>query len=166
MFGSETPVNFIPFAVNLDDCPAKQQKYSQLASHAAHFHFKCTSLIISHLFRSSGPISSSATTVLAHSLRSSISATYTGTCAVRMAPFPSQYIPISTSYLQCVLMSRQAKIPSQAHIDLLNAGIITEPLLGINGNFESLRLTHNDQPFGQISHNDGYPIRPGYTQPT
>lgn len=23
--------------------------------------------------------------------------------------------------------------PSQAHIDLLNAGIITEPLLGING---------------------------------
>ena len=26
-----------------------------------------------------------------------------------------------------------AKVPSQAHLDLLNAGIITEPLLGING---------------------------------
>ena len=25
------------------------------------------------------------------------------------------------------------KVPSQAHLDLLNAGIITEPLLGING---------------------------------
>lgn len=24
-------------------------------------------------------------------------------------------------------------VPSQAHLDLLNAGIITEPLLGING---------------------------------
>ena len=26
-----------------------------------------------------------------------------------------------------------AKVPSQAHLDLLDAGIITEPLLGING---------------------------------
>ena len=26
-----------------------------------------------------------------------------------------------------------AKVPSQAHLDLLEAGIITEPLLGING---------------------------------
>ena len=26
-----------------------------------------------------------------------------------------------------------ALVPSQAHLDLLNAGIITEPLLGING---------------------------------
>lgn len=26
-----------------------------------------------------------------------------------------------------------AEIPSQAHLDLLRAGIITEPLLGING---------------------------------
>lgn len=26
-----------------------------------------------------------------------------------------------------------ASVPSQAHLDLLNAGIITEPLLGING---------------------------------
>jgi beta-mannosidase len=30
-------------------------------------------------------------------------------------------------------ISIPAKVPSQAHIDLLNAGIITEPLLGING---------------------------------
>jgi beta-mannosidase len=28
-----------------------------------------------------------------------------------------------------------AQIPSQAHLDLLRAGIITEPLLGINGEF-------------------------------
>lgn len=26
-----------------------------------------------------------------------------------------------------------AQVPSQAHLDLLRAGIITEPLLGING---------------------------------
>lgn len=26
-----------------------------------------------------------------------------------------------------------AKVPSQAHLDLMRAGIITEPLLGING---------------------------------
>lgn len=29
-----------------------------------------------------------------------------------------------------------AKVPSQAHLDLLEAGIITEPLLGINGMFD------------------------------
>ena len=28
-----------------------------------------------------------------------------------------------------------AKVPSQAHLDLLDAGVITEPLLGINGAF-------------------------------
>lgn len=28
-----------------------------------------------------------------------------------------------------------AQVPSQAHLDLLRAGIITEPLLGINGMF-------------------------------
>lgn len=28
-----------------------------------------------------------------------------------------------------------ATVPSQAHIDLLKAGIITEPLLGINGKY-------------------------------
>lgn len=31
-----------------------------------------------------------------------------------------------------------AKVPSQAHLDLLDAGIITEPLLGINGAFYCL----------------------------
>lgn len=30
-----------------------------------------------------------------------------------------------------------ATIPSQAHLDLFKAGIITEPLLGINGAFHS-----------------------------
>ena len=32
-----------------------------------------------------------------------------------------------------------AKVPSQAHLDLLDAGIITEPLLGINGTFRAHR---------------------------
>ncbi len=31
-----------------------------------------------------------------------------------------------------------AKVPSQAHLDLLKAGIITEPLLGINGTYYSV----------------------------
>lgn len=30
-----------------------------------------------------------------------------------------------------------AKVPSQAHLDLLDAGIITEPLLGINGTYRA-----------------------------
>lgn len=30
-------------------------------------------------------------------------------------------------------ISIPASIPSQAHLDLLKAGVITEPLLGING---------------------------------
>lgn len=32
--------------------------------------------------------------------------------------------------------------PNQAHIDLLNAGLITEPLLGINGTLVSLIFPH------------------------
>lgn len=31
-----------------------------------------------------------------------------------------------------------AKVPSQAHLDLLDAGIITEPLLGINGTYRAV----------------------------
>lgn len=31
-----------------------------------------------------------------------------------------------------------ASIPSQVHLDLLKAGIITEPLLGINGEYENV----------------------------
>ena len=34
-----------------------------------------------------------------------------------------------------------AKVPSQAHLDLLDAGIITEPLLGINGAFYHFLLS-------------------------
>jgi hypothetical protein len=33
--------------------------------------------------------------------------------------------------------------PSQAHLDLLNAGIITEPLLGVNGVWQSCTLRSN-----------------------
>ena len=32
-----------------------------------------------------------------------------------------------------------AKVPSQAHLGLLDAGIITEPILGINGAFRAHR---------------------------
>lgn len=34
-----------------------------------------------------------------------------------------------------------AKIPSQAHLDLLREGIITEPLLGINGAYASVSVS-------------------------
>lgn len=35
-----------------------------------------------------------------------------------------------------------AQVPSQAHLDLLRAGIITEPLLGINGMFRSVSSSY------------------------
>lgn len=49
-------------------------------------------------------------------------------------------IPFDLSNLQWTLKNQNGSIqipangpPSQAHLDLLNAGMITEPLFGING---------------------------------
>ncbi len=36
-----------------------------------------------------------------------------------------------------------AKVPSQVHLDLLDAGIITEPVLGVNGASMSVALWHS-----------------------
>ena len=58
-------------------------------------------------------------------------------------------------------------VPSQAHLDLLRAGIITEPLLGINGMSLALlvlRSTISHFNTTQISRSDGLQMRIGRTQ--
>ena len=59
--------------------------------------------------------------------------------AVGLLPVLASADVLSLSNLSWTLRNQNGsivipgKVPSQAHLDLLNAGIITEPLLGING---------------------------------
>ncbi len=64
--------------------------------------------------------------------------------AVGLLPIFASADVLNLSHLSWTLKNENgsivipAKVPSQAHLDLLDAGIITEPLLGINGIRSSL----------------------------
>jgi hypothetical protein len=53
--------------------------------------------------------------------------------------------------------------PSQAHLDLLNAGIITEPLLGINGECDFSLMTRRLTVFLKILQSVGLLTKTGHT---
>ena len=59
--------------------------------------------------------------------------------AVGLLPILASADVLSLSDLSWTLINQNGsivipgKVPSQAHLDLLDAGVITEPLLGING---------------------------------
>lgn len=56
-----------------------------------------------------------------------------------------------------------AQVPSQAHLDLLRARIISEPLLGANGRSTTLLfMVHVDDMLLQTLHRDGSLMRIGH----
>lgn len=64
-----------------------------------------------------------------------------------LLPLVTQAEVLSLSDLSWTLKNQNgsivipAQVPSQAHLDLLRAGVITEPLLGINGELSVLALS-------------------------
>lgn len=71
-------------------------------------------------------------------------ATAVSVAAVGLLPTLASADVLSLSDLSWTLKNENGsivvpgKVPSQAHLDLLEAGVITEPLLGINGMFSNL----------------------------
>ena len=71
-------------------------------------------------------------------------ATAVSVAAVGLLPTLASADVLSLSDLSWTLKNENGsivvpgKVPSQAHLDLLEAGVITEPLLGINGMLSNL----------------------------